>query len=86
MATCRSCGAEIRWIKTRNGKNMPVDPEEYYVLEGAVTENRQAITFVSGDGRIIRGVTVRPENPLGEICYISHFATCPYADQHRKGM
>lgn len=22
---CRSCGADIIWVKTRNGKNMPVD-------------------------------------------------------------
>lgn len=25
--TCRGCGAVIRWVKTRQGANMPVDPE-----------------------------------------------------------
>ena len=25
MANCRSCGAEIIWLKTKAGKNMPVD-------------------------------------------------------------
>ena len=25
---CRSCGAEIFWLKTVNGKNMPVNPLE----------------------------------------------------------
>ena len=28
MSQCRSCGAPIVWLKTRNGKNMPVDPKE----------------------------------------------------------
>ena len=27
--TCRSCGAEIVWLKTVNGKNMPVDAETF---------------------------------------------------------
>ena len=25
MSKCKSCGAEIIWIKTKNGKNMPCD-------------------------------------------------------------
>lgn len=25
VAQCRSCGAEIVWLKTQAGKNMPVD-------------------------------------------------------------
>ena len=24
---CRTCGARIMWIKTKSGKNMPVDPQ-----------------------------------------------------------
>ncbi len=24
---CRGCGQEIIWLKTKNGKNIPVDPE-----------------------------------------------------------
>jgi len=27
MANCKSCGAEIEWLKTKNGKSMPVDAE-----------------------------------------------------------
>jgi hypothetical protein len=27
MATCRSCGAEIRWVRSARGKNMPIDAE-----------------------------------------------------------
>ena len=27
MSQCRSCGAEIVWMKTGSGKNIPVDAE-----------------------------------------------------------
>jgi len=32
--TCRSCGAEILWIETSNGKRCPVDasPKNVYVV------------------------------------------------------
>lgn len=25
MSNCKSCGAEIKWMKTESGKNIPVD-------------------------------------------------------------
>lgn len=27
MAKCKYCGEEIIWMKTKNGKNIPVDPD-----------------------------------------------------------
>jgi hypothetical protein len=30
MSKCKSCGAEIEWMKTKNGKNIPVDVETYH--------------------------------------------------------
>jgi len=29
---CKSCGAEIEWIKMVSGKMMPVDPQEYKMI------------------------------------------------------
>lgn len=29
MALCRSCGAEIAWVKTEKGKSMPVDIDSW---------------------------------------------------------
>ncbi len=29
MSKCKSCGAEIHWLKTRAGKNMPVDVPDF---------------------------------------------------------
>lgn len=48
MSTCRSCGAEVLWAKTRAGKAMPVDPEptaEGNVLVGGKERagHRQAV-------------------------------------------
>jgi len=35
MAVCRSCGASIVWLKTEQGKNIPVD--DNYALQGGET-------------------------------------------------
>ena len=37
MKQCRSCGADIIWVETVNGKRMPVDakPEKRFVLSVA---------------------------------------------------
>lgn len=66
---CRSCGAPLIWGVTAQGKRMPVD---------AMPQKR---------------ITLEPARPghedlppLAEVVdtYVSHFATCPNADQHRK--
>ncbi|MBT8453900.1 MAG: hypothetical protein KJO40_18205 [Deltaproteobacteria bacterium] len=41
MARCKSCGAEIRWIKTTAGNPMPCNQEQQ--------------TFVTPDGQTLRG-------------------------------
>lgn len=35
MSNCKGCGAEIIWIKTEKGKNMPIDakPIKIYLSE-----------------------------------------------------
>ncbi len=57
LATCKSCGEYIVWVKTEAGKNMPVDAD----------------SFDEGDDLLWD-----PDK------HISHFATCPNADKHRK--
>lgn len=50
MSVCRGCGREIRWIKTKAGKAMPVDePFVHFVPAGGPD------TFITGDGRTVRG-------------------------------
>lgn len=56
IARCRTCRAEIVWLKTSAGKNMPVDAH-----------------------------SVKPEDDEFEPGrHVSHFSTCPQANQHRR--
>ena len=76
---CRGCGADIGFIKMQKSTTMPVDvdgvfftPDEYEGPE----------TFVTIDGRVVRGVRRKNGSVYG---FISHFATCPAAHEFRKG-
>ncbi len=79
---CRGCGAEIIFIKTENGKTMPVDMEELTIIPEAGSPQ----LFVTGEGKVIHGWIAgdacgEPDTVQG---YISHFVTCPNADCFRK--
>lgn len=77
-STCRGCGAEIGFIKTPNGKSMPVDLEEIpYVPAGG------PYTYVTEKGIVTRGRDPQP-GELAFIGYRSHFATCPKRELFRK--
>lgn len=75
--TCRSCGAPIIFIISTKGHRIPCDAEPVkfdYELGGpdkVVTQNGEVLP-----GRI-------SENGA-ETGYISHFATCPNANAHRR--
>lgn len=84
VSTCRSCGARIVWTKTEaSGGLMPVDAapaEGGNVLFTGV----EASTM---DGGTIPVARVEAGPPLfddGEPRYLSHFATCPDADDWRR--
>lgn len=65
---CRSCSAEILFVRLSSGKTMPVDERKSIV--GNI-ELRDGIAYV---------VPCDGETPR----YISHFATCPQAGAHRR--
>ena len=69
MASCRSCGAEIRWERTAAGKAIPLDFEP--VLDGNLA--------FRNDGLVVSAAGC-PPGPR----YVAHFATCPHADAHRR--
>ena len=66
---CRSCGAPIRWVKTRTGKSMPVD----FAGERRMVERERR-----HDPRLIDPVFEMRDT------YVSHFATCPDAKRWRS--
>jgi hypothetical protein len=69
-AACRSCGAAIYWVVMYpSGKRMPIDAKP-----------------VAGLIRVEIGVpdTGHMRGKDAEELFVSHFATCPNADKHRK--
>lgn len=44
MSECRSCGEEIVWLKTDNGKNIPVDAETVVDKEATIFDSDQMIS------------------------------------------
>lgn len=82
MAVCRSCGARIIFITTRQGKYMPCDPELV-----AFDDCDEGTLLVTHDGSTVNigkyGYLSDPDNQVTEG-YVSHFATCPHADKHRR--
>lgn len=78
ISRCRACGAEITWIKMPSGKAMPCDAGKVrYRADPAGKES-----FVTERGSIVRGVSAPDGESWG--C-ISHFKTCPKAEEFRRG-
>lgn len=76
MATCKSCGAEIEYIKTPGGKAHPID---------AKPEKRWIEQFIKAQYEDHLEIPSRYSWTLMDA-YISHFATCPQSkDWSGKG-
>lgn len=88
MSKCKSCGAEIIWIRTRTGRSMPCDPEKVYFEP----DPKGPATIVTENGQIAKGILMDESAAIGfggdgikvMTGHRSHFATCPFADQHRR--
>ena len=72
VTTCRTCGHQIFWAVTTNGRRMPIDAEPR--AEGNVV-------LLGGKAHVIANADQTPEELPR---YVSHFATCKDADQHRN--
>jgi len=68
---CRSCQADILWGVTANNKAMPIEEAD----DGNIV--------VEDDGSLRVLDKGQQELFVGQR-YISHFATCPHASQHRR--
>ena len=81
---CKFCGAPIVWLKTQNGRPMPCDADAVKYQENYKGKD----VIVLSDGKVIKATVVNPNGggltPIidGEG-YISHFATCPHANEAR---
>lgn len=81
MSVCRGCGCPIERVRTTNGRNMPVDPEPVFVIEGGGNER-----FVTDEGEVITGRIARPEEERPElpVGFVPHWKTCPNAGDFRR--
>lgn len=90
---CLSCGRPILWaVVEASGRRMPVDVEPVAGgnvflsrIVDEIGESRDGVVHV----RVARDVLLATIIPAGEDVadrdrYVSHFATCPYAAQHRR--
>jgi hypothetical protein len=69
MSVCWSCGAPILWARTEHDESIPLDPAPK----------------AGGSIRLDAGVAiVVPQAEREGELYLSHFATCPDADRHRR--
>lgn len=84
ICKCRSCGADIVWIKTTSGKSMPCDATAVPYQNN----ERGKDVIVLENGEVIHASVVKLSGVLTPIIdgegYRSHFATCPFAKLHRK--
>ena len=74
FGTCAYCKKQVMWIKTKAGKNMPVNPEmvSYRRPEAGEKATEKIATQA---GEVVSANRV-DSNLAEEIGYISHFATC----------
>lgn len=79
MSTCSSCKAEIIWCVTPRGKRMPVGAAEH-------PSGLYVITRPDGDPLACASLLEVPSVMAyaHKARHLSHFATCPNADKHRK--
>lgn len=88
MSVCRNCGAQIDWMRTEEGRYIPVDPEPVFVIEGEGTKHFYIEEWEYPG--LITGRQARPEEvrtkkqkintPIG---FIPHWRTCPAAAKGR---
>lgn len=76
LSKCRSCQASIIWAITASGKRIPIDAEPAERPSGLFRLEPAAPGYEFWP----RAISVSSER-----VYLSHFVTCPNADQHRKG-
>lgn len=79
MSNCRSCGANIEWVTLQSGKKHPCDPEELTLND--CEDGDKLITHLGELIVVNDGTRAKRADQIGMV---SHFSTCPDADDWRK--
>lgn len=94
LGACKACEAPIRWARNIDtDRGVPLDPD---AIDPTTLDSTRGLVVEADDDRIAdAGVTLRRgelaihhlrngEQPEGRTAYLTHFVTCPNADQFRK--
>lgn len=77
MIKCRVCGAEIDFVRTVNGGNMPVEPERV-----AYNDLKDGEVIITPGGNTVKAsADLRMPSVSG---YRPHWSSCAGADAMRK--
>lgn len=79
MSACSSCGKEIIWAITDNGKRMPIDPDPDAHGNVRLSFGRRG----EAPSAKVLGKKDLAEREEGAHLYRSHWATCDDADRFR---
>lgn len=71
VATCKSCGAAIRWVMDQNGTRLPLNKTRVRAYE------------VDGQGKATYAMSEKGK-PM--LVHVSHFVSCPHATAHSRAV
>jgi len=89
MPKCKTCASPVVWIRTTAGRAMPCDPKRVEAwkpptpAEG-ITSQAERVTLITDQGDVLTAFMQGGPGWTSVVGRISHFATCPDADKHRK--
>lgn len=83
--TCKSCSAPVLWVIMPSGKRNPLDaePSDKGNVRARALQTRGEMNGHT-QGVVLKGPALEEARAAGEQLYVSHFATCPSAAQHRR--
>lgn len=76
---CRKCGAKITFVKMRSGKSMPVDVNMVHFADDGGKDR-----IVLANGKVVSGTITTDLEKANGMGYVSHFATCEFAERFRR--
>lgn len=79
FSQCRKCGARILFMRMKSGKSMPVNPQFVNFRKDGGKDR-----IVLANGEVTSGTIVADPIEADGYGYVSHFATCEYAQTFRR--
>ena len=77
---CRKCGKPIDFIKTANGKFMPVEPNIVRVYESP----DGSMTVLKKNGKTVKAIPAHATDPMSIAAYVPHWTRCTGAEEIKK--